>query len=77
MNVTSPTPPGPSNSTFKRTIALRLHSMKTTNFYPLTACGTGYIEIQTLRTKLPEYEQRNYLQKRNNWSDEVYDSIDF
>jgi hypothetical protein len=40
--------------------------------------GTGYItsrEIRTLRTELTEYELRDYLQKRNEWSDEVYDSI--
>jgi hypothetical protein len=57
---------------------------QTTEFYPLPACrgylrdGTGFItsrEIRTLRTELTEYELRDYLQKRNEWSDEVYDSI--
>jgi hypothetical protein len=32
-------------------------------------------EIRTLRTELPEYELQAYLQKRNDWSDDVYDSI--
>jgi hypothetical protein len=57
---------------------------QTTEFYAPTACrcylrdGNGYItsrEIRTLRTKLAEYELRDYLQKGNEWSDEVYDSI--
>jgi hypothetical protein len=57
---------------------------QTTEFYPLPACrgylrdGTGYItgrEIRTLGTELTEYELRDYLQKRNEWSDEVDDSI--
>jgi hypothetical protein len=57
---------------------------KATDFYPLPACQaylrdrTGYItsrEIRTLRTELPEYELRAYLQKRNDWSNDVYDSI--
>jgi hypothetical protein len=48
---------------------------KTTEFYPLPACrgylcdASGYItsrEIRTLRTELPKYELRAYLQKRNN-----------
>jgi hypothetical protein len=55
-----------------------------TEFYLLPACrghvrdATGYStsrEIRTLRTELPEYELRAYLPKRNNWSDQVYDSI--
>jgi hypothetical protein len=55
-----------------------------TEFYPLHACRgylcdtTGYItskEQRTLLTELPEYNLRKYLQERNNWSDEVYDSI--
>jgi hypothetical protein len=33
-------------------------------------------EKRTLRTELPEYE-RACLQKRNDWSDEVYDSINW
>jgi hypothetical protein len=40
--------------------------------------STGYLtssEIYTLRTEFTEYELRAYLQRRNNWSDEVYDSI--
>jgi hypothetical protein len=36
----------------------------------ITSC-----EIRTLRTEFPEYELRAYLQKRNDWSDDVYDSI--
>jgi hypothetical protein len=42
--------------------------------------ATGYItsrEIRTLRTELPEYELRAYLQKRNDWSDDTYDSINW
>jgi hypothetical protein len=55
-----------------------------TEFYPLPACrgylcdSTGYItskEKRTLRTELPEYKLRAHLQERNNWTDEVYDSI--
>jgi hypothetical protein len=51
---------------------------------PDTACrsylcdSTGYLtssEIYTLRTEFTEYELRAYLQRRNNWSDKVYDSI--
>jgi hypothetical protein len=34
-------------------------------------------EKRTLRTELPEYELRACLQKRNDWSDEVYDSINW
>jgi hypothetical protein len=53
-------------------------------FYPLPTCrgylcdASGHItsrEIRTLRTELPEYKLRAYLQKRNDWSDDVYDSI--
>jgi hypothetical protein len=32
-------------------------------------------EIRTLRTEFTEYELRAYLQRRNDWSDKVYDSI--
>ena len=55
-----------------------------TEFYPLPACrgylrdATGHLtskEERTLRTKLPVYNLRVYLQERNNWRDEVYDSI--
>ncbi len=55
-----------------------------TAFYPLPTCRgylrdrNGYItsrEIRTLRNELPEYELRAYLQKRNDWSDRVYESI--
>jgi hypothetical protein len=57
---------------------------ETKELHPLPACraylrdATGYItsrEIRTLRTELPEYELRAYLQKRNDWSDDTYDSI--
>jgi hypothetical protein len=34
-----------------------------------------YHEIRTLRTEFTEYELRAYLQRRNDWSDKVYDSI--
>jgi hypothetical protein len=53
-------------------------------FYPLPACrgylcdASGYIisrEIRTLRTELLEYELRAYHPKRNDWSDDVYDSV--
>ena len=63
----------------------KLHAAgKPTEFYPLPACrgylrdATGHItsrEIPTLRTELPEFELRAYLQKRSEWSDEAYDSI--
>jgi hypothetical protein len=62
----------------------RAAASKTTEFHPLSKCrgylrdATGYItsrEISTLRTELSEYELRAYLQKRNEWSDEVFDSI--
>ena len=55
-----------------------------TEFYPLPACraylcdATGYLtskEQRTLQTELPEYNLRAYIQERNNWSDEIYDSI--
>jgi hypothetical protein len=55
-----------------------------TAFYPIPTCrgylcdSTGYVtshEIRTLRTDLTEYELREYLQRRNDWSKEVYDSI--
>jgi hypothetical protein len=55
-----------------------------TRFYPLPACR-GYLrdtsgdilnrEQRTLRTEFPGCELRAYLQKRNNWTDQVYDSI--
>jgi hypothetical protein len=57
---------------------------KTPEFYPLPACrgylcdASGHItsrEIRTLRTELPEYELRAYLEKCNERSDDVYDSI--
>jgi hypothetical protein len=60
---------------------------KTTAFYPLPACR-GYLrdrngrhitsrEIRTLRNALPEKELQDYLQRRNDWSDETYDSINW
>jgi hypothetical protein len=57
---------------------------KSTEFHPLPVCrgylrdASGHItsrEISTLRTELSEYELRAYLQVRNEWSDEVFDSI--
>jgi hypothetical protein len=76
----------PNNSTYWRTIELRLHS---TNFVrlpnhtvlPLPACqtifdSTGYLTSRDThaQNRIPEYELRAYL-KRNDWSDKVYDSI--
>jgi hypothetical protein len=54
-----------------------------TEFYPIPTCGSylataPYLtshEIRTLRTEFTEYELRAYLQRRNDWSDKVYDSI--
>jgi hypothetical protein len=53
----------------------------TTAFFPLPTCR-GYLrryitsrEIRTLRTALPENELREYLQCRNDWSNETYNSI--
>jgi hypothetical protein len=53
---------------------------QSTEFYPLPACrdylcdAIGYItsrEIFTLRPELPGYEFRDYLQERDDWSDEM------
>jgi hypothetical protein len=60
---------------------------KTTAFYPLPTCR-GYFrdrngryitsrEIRTLRTALPENELREYLQCRNDWSNETYNSVNW
>jgi hypothetical protein len=60
---------------------------KTTAFYPLPTCW-GYLrdrngryitsrEIRTLRNALPENELRHYLQRRNYWSNETYNSINW
>jgi hypothetical protein len=60
---------------------LRLVKSPSSTRYPLAeaTCATQYwylsSEIYTLRTEFTEYELRAYLQRRNNWSDEVYDSI--
>jgi hypothetical protein len=64
---------------------LDLHaSGQPTELHLLPACrgylrtAAGYItsrEKRTLRKEIPEYELRAYLQKRNNWADQVYDSI--
>jgi hypothetical protein len=84
MNVTSPISKGPEQlnvlADHRATAALDelREAGQTTEFYPLPACrgylrdGTGYIisrEIRTLRTELPEYERRDYVQKRNEWSE--------
>jgi hypothetical protein len=53
-----------------------------TEFYPIPACrsylcdSTGILPVaKSTRSETTEYELRAYLQRRNNWSDEVYDSI--
>jgi hypothetical protein len=53
-----------------------------TEFYPIPTCGSYATapgitshEIRTLRTEFTEYELEAYLQRRNDWSDKVYDSI--
>jgi hypothetical protein len=59
----------------------------TTAFYPLPVCR-GYLrdrngryvtsrEIRTLRNTLAENELRDYLQRRNDWSNETYISINW
>jgi hypothetical protein len=60
---------------------------KNTAFYPLPT-WRGYLrdrngryipsrEIRTLRTALSENELRDYLQRRNDWSNETYNSINW
>jgi hypothetical protein len=60
---------------------------RTTAFYPLPVCR-GYLrdrngryvssrKIRTLRNALPENELRDYLQRRNDWSNETYISINW
>jgi hypothetical protein len=51
-----------------------------TEFYPiptqLPCDSTVFTNTKcTLRTEFTEYELRAYLQRRNDWSDKVYDSI--
>jgi hypothetical protein len=46
---------------------------KTPEFYPLPTCR-GYL-CDASGHSITEYELRAYLQKRNDWSDDVYDSI--
>jgi hypothetical protein len=57
-----------------------------TEFYPLPACRAylmddkGYItskEKQTLMTEFSEYELRAYLQDHNNWTETIYESINW
>jgi hypothetical protein len=59
---------------------------KPIEFYSLPACctylrdGTGYITSRgtsTLTNEFPEYEIERTSKKRNNWTDHIYDSINW
>jgi hypothetical protein len=63
------------------------HRATATAFYPLPTCR-GYLrdrngryitsrEIRTLNTALPENELRDFLQRRNAWPNEAYNSINW
>jgi hypothetical protein len=51
------------------------HSLPVEAFFVTAKAGISpFVKIRTLRTALHEHELRGYLQQRNDWSNETYNS---